>query len=143
MIEITGDPIDVQAVTESVFTEPSGAVVTFLGVVRREPGEETLRGLLYEAYPEMAAEMLEQVRQETLSRYPVQKVSIVHRTGFLKVAEISVAIAVSGPHRDEAFAACRYAIDRIKETVPIWKKEIRDDGERWVGDAPGNADAGM
>jgi len=133
MVEVTRDPIDVDAVTKSAFSDTSGAVVTFLGTVRQDRGGKKLLHLDYDAYPEMAQEKLEQVRAEILERWPADRVSIVHRFGQMKVGEVSVAIAVSCPHRKEAFEACEYAIDRIKEIVPVWKKEVFEDGAEWVG----------
>lgn len=132
MIEVTRDEIDVGAVTESACTDTSGAVVTFLGTVRQNREGKKVLHLEYDAYPEMARKKLEEVRAEVLARWPADEVSIVHRFGKMGVGEVSVAIAVSCPHRGEAFEACRYAIDRIKEVVPIWKKEVFEDGSEWV-----------
>jgi molybdopterin synthase catalytic subunit len=101
--------------------------------VRQDRGGRKLLHLDYDAYPEMAKEKLEQVRAEITERWPADQVSIVHRFGPMKVGEVSVAIAVSCPHRKEAFEACKYAIDRIKEIVPVWKKEVFEDGSEWVG----------
>jgi molybdopterin synthase catalytic subunit len=133
MVQVTRDPIDVDAVTRSAYSDTSGAVVTFLGTVRQDRGGRKLLHLDYDAYPEMAKEKLEQVRAEILERWPADGVSLVHRFGPMKVGEVSVAIAVSCPHRKEAFEACEYAIDRIKEIVPVWKKEVFEDGAEWVG----------
>jgi len=132
MVEITRDEIDVLKVAESVATDTSGALVTFVGTVRQDRRARKLLRLEYDAYPEMASAKLEQVRQEVLQLWPASKVSIVHRFGSMAVGEVSVAIAVSCPHRQQAFDACEYAIDRLKEIVPIWKKEVFEDGAEWV-----------
>ncbi|MBI2192577.1 MAG: molybdenum cofactor biosynthesis protein MoaE [Planctomycetes bacterium] len=132
MIEVTRHPIDIEAVTRSAYAETSGAVVTFLGTARQDREGKRLILLEYEAYPEMALKQLEQVRQEILTRWPADQVSMVHRFGPIRVGEASIAIAVSCPHRQQAFEACRYAIDRIKEIVPVWKKEVWEDGSEWV-----------
>lgn len=132
MIEVTREAIDTDALTRSAYADTSGAVVTFLGTVRQDRDGKTLVSLDYDAYPEMAARKMEQVRDEIMARWPADKISISHRFGPMQVGEVSVAIAISCPHRVEAFEACRYAIDRIKETVPIWKKEVYEDGSQWV-----------
>lgn len=132
MVEVTREEIDTDALTKSAGADTSGAVVTFLGTVRQDRDGKRLVSLDYDAYPEMAARKMEQVREEIMDRWPADEVSISHRFGPMKVGEVSVAIAISCPHRVEAFEACRYAIDRIKEIVPIWKKEVYEDGSQWV-----------
>ncbi|MDP6110518.1 MAG: molybdenum cofactor biosynthesis protein MoaE [Planctomycetota bacterium] len=132
MIEITRDEIDVEAVTKSAYSDASGAVVTFLGTARQDKDGKNLVTLDYDAYPEMAVKKMEQVRDEIIERWPADQVSIVHRFGPVGVRVVSVAIAISCPHRKEAFEACEYAIDRIKEIVPVWKKEVYEDGSEWV-----------
>jgi molybdopterin synthase catalytic subunit len=132
MIEITRDEIDVEAVTKSAYSDSSGAVVTFMGTARQDKDGKNLVTLDYDAYPEMAVKKMEQVRDEIMERWPADQVSIVHRFGPIGVQVVSVAIAVSCPHRKEAFEACEYAIDRIKEIVPVWKKEVYEDGSEWV-----------
>lgn len=133
MIEITRETIDYTALTESVRSNQSGAVVLFLGTVRDlTEGRETV-ALDYETYPEMAHVKLNELEAETHRRWPVERIGIVHRVGHLEVGEISVAVAVSSPHRQDAFEAGRYLIDTLKETVPIWKKEHWSDGStEWV-----------
>jgi molybdopterin synthase catalytic subunit len=133
MIQLTNAPIDYLALTEAVRSPACGAVVLFLGTVRERTGEQVTVALEYEAYTEMAERKLAQVEAETRQRWPVQAMAVVHRLGHLELAEVSVAVAVSCPHRAEAFAACQYAMNRIKEIVPIWKKEIGPDGTgQWV-----------
>jgi molybdopterin synthase catalytic subunit len=133
MIRLTHDVIDYHALTEQVRRPGCGGVVLFLGTVRDLTGDQVTAALDYEAYPGMAEKKLAQVEEETRAKWPVGDVAIVHRLGHLEVSEVSVAVAVSCPHRAEAFEACRYAIDRLKEIVPIWKKENRADGRtEWV-----------
>jgi len=133
MIEITHKPIDYTALTESVRGPGCGAVLLFLGTVRdRTAGRETV-ALKYEAYPEMAVTKLRELEVEARRRWTVGHIGIVHRVGHLEVGEISVAVAVGSPHRQEAFEAGRYLIDTLKETVPIWKQEHWSDGStEWV-----------
>jgi molybdopterin synthase catalytic subunit len=133
MVRLTHEPIDHQALTELVRRPDCGAVVTFLGTVRDLTDGKVTAALDYEAYPEMAQKKLAEIEQETRARWPVGEVALVHRLGHLGVGEVSVAVAVSCPHRAQAFEACRYAIDRLKEVVPIWKKENWADGSsEWV-----------
>jgi molybdopterin synthase catalytic subunit len=133
MVRLTHEPIDYSALTEQVRRPHCGGVVLFLGTVRDLTGEQVTAALDYEAYPGMAEKKLAQVESETRAKWPVGDVAIVHRLGHLEVSEVSVAVAVSCPHRAEAFEACRYAIDRLKEVVPIWKKENWADGRtEWV-----------
>lgn len=133
MIALTHDPIDYLGLTESVRRPGSGAVVTFLGTVRDLTGDERTEALEYEAYPEMAELKLAEIERECRERWPVGEIAMVHRLGRLSVSEVSVAVAVSCPHRAQAFEVCRHAIDRLKEIVPIWKKDIRPDGAtEWV-----------
>src|SRR5262245_17116293 len=133
MIRLTHEPIDYLALTEAVRRPGCGGVVLFLGTVRDLTGDEVTTALDYEAYPAMAEKKLAQVEEETRARWPVGDVALVHRLGHLPVSEVSVAVAVSCPHRAQAFEACRYAIDRLKAVVPIWKKENWADGRtEWV-----------
>jgi molybdopterin synthase catalytic subunit len=134
MVGLTREPIDAGALTAA--TAADGAVCLFLGVVRNENGGRPVRHLEYEAYEEMALPLMEQIAAETRRRWPVTDVRIVHRLGRLEIGEASVAIAVTAPHRGAAFEACRYAIDTLKATVPIWKKEFYADGAVWL-EGPG------
>jgi molybdopterin synthase catalytic subunit len=133
MIRLVSEPIDYVALTESVRRPDCGAVVTFLGTVRDlTDGRETV-ALDYEAYAGMAEQKLAEIERDTRARWPVGDIALVHRLGHLEVGEVSVAVAVSCPHRGQAFEACRHAIDRLKEMVPIWKKENWADGStEWV-----------
>lgn len=134
--EITSDPISVDEVVARLAEPAVGAIVTFVGVVRGEThGRETLY-LEYEAYPEMAETALRQIGQEIQDCWTsIRQVAIVHRTGRLDVGETAVVIALSAAHRPEVFEAIRYAIERLKEIVPIWKKEVWADGEEWRSEA--------
>lgn len=125
--------IDVAGVVEAVRAPDAGAVASFLGTVRSATGGVPVVALEYEAYEAMAVRTLRGIGAEIAERWPGARVAIVHRVGRLEVGEVSVAIAVSSPHRAESFAACRHAIERLKQDVPIWKKEIRADGSIWVG----------
>jgi molybdopterin synthase catalytic subunit len=132
MIRLTRDPIDHAALTESVRRPGCGAVTTFLGTVRDLTGDEVTVALEYEAYPPMAERKMQEIADDVRARWPVGAVSLVHRLGRLPVGEISVAVAVSAPHRADAFAACRHAIDRLKEVVPVWKKDLGPGKADWV-----------
>jgi molybdopterin synthase catalytic subunit len=133
MIRLTRDAIDHHRLTETVRRSHCGAVVTFLGTVRDLTGDRTTTALDYEAYPEMAEKKMAEIEADTCRRWPVGEIVLEHRLGHLEIGDISVAVAVSCPHRAQAFEACRYAIDRLKELVPIWKKENWSDGTtEWV-----------
>jgi molybdopterin synthase catalytic subunit len=133
MIRLTPDPIDHAVLTEAVRRPDCGAVVTFLGTVRDLTDGKVTVALDYEAYPGMSEKKMAEIERETRARWPVGEMMMVHRTGHLDVGEVSVAVAVSCPHRAQAFEACRHAIDRLKELVPIWKKENWADGStEWV-----------
>src|SRR5947209_16545565 len=133
MIRLTRDLIDHHALTEQVRRPGCGAVVTFLGTVRDLTGDRVTTALDYEAYPGMAEKKLAEIERDTRARWPVGELALVHRLGRLEAGEVSVAVAVSCPHRGQAFEACRYAIDRLKDIVPIWKKANWQDGSpEWV-----------
>jgi molybdopterin synthase catalytic subunit len=133
MIRLTSDPIDYAELTESVRSTASGAVVLFLGTVRElTDGRQTV-ALDYDAYGPMAEVKLQELETEARGRWPIDQLAIVHRVGHLDLGEISVAVAVSCPHRHDAFEAARFLIDTLKVTVPIWKKENWSDGTtEWV-----------
>ncbi|MBM3979641.1 MAG: molybdenum cofactor biosynthesis protein MoaE [Planctomycetes bacterium] len=133
MFRLTRDPIDFHALTDSVRDPHCGAVVLFLGTVRDLTGEQVTVFLDYEAYGPMAEKKLAEIEADVRRRWPVGEVAMVHRLGRLDVGDVSVAVAVSTPHRGEAFEAVRFAIDTLKELVPIWKKENAPDGTgEWV-----------
>lgn len=132
MIHLVTEPIDYSAVTEAVRSHNAGAVVLFLGTVREFTRGEQTSWLEYEAYDQMAIASMSQLEADVRTRFPVTEVAIVHRKGRMELGEISVAIAVSSPHRADAFEAGRWLIDTLKEQVPIWKKEHYSDGrEEW------------
>ncbi|MCG0239192.1 MAG: molybdenum cofactor biosynthesis protein MoaE [Firmicutes bacterium] len=134
---MVAEPISPEAVAAKVADPTIGAVVTFIGTVREwTRGRQTIY-LEYEAYPEMAVAQMERIAREIQEKWPGTRVAITHRVGRLQIGEASVVIAVGAPHRAEAFAACRHAIERLKQIVPIWKKEVWADGEEWVGSQAG------
>jgi molybdopterin synthase catalytic subunit/molybdopterin converting factor small subunit len=130
---LTEEPIDLAAVVAEVEDERAGAIATFLGTVRRESRGRRVIRLEYEAYEGMAEEVMADLAKELEARYDLCAVAITHRVGVCQIGEASVAIAVSAPHRQDALAACRDAIDALKETVPLWKKEVYEGGEEWIG----------
>ena len=132
MIRVSEGRLDPEAITDLVQGGSSGAVVTFLGTTRETTGDRRVRALEYEAYVPMAESKLAQVAEEMKERWEVNEVAIAHRLGRLDIGEISLVVAIASAHRREAFAACQYAVDRIKQTVPIWKKEFFEGGEVWV-----------
>src|SRR5205085_2378665 len=133
MLRLTRDVIEERELIAAVRRRDCGAVVLFLGTVRDLTGDRVTVALDYEAYPGMAEKKMAEIEADTRSRWPVGAIALIHRLGRLDVGEVSVAVAVSCPHRAEAFAACRHAIDRLKELVPIWKKENWADGTtEWV-----------
>ena len=133
MIEIVNEPLDAEAITAKVKNDSNGAVVTFLGATRDFTGARKVLHLEYEAYRPMADEKLAEVASDLRERWSIEDVAIVHRIGRLEIGEVSLVVAVASPHRKEAFAACQYSVDRIKQIVPIWKKEFFEGGEVWVG----------
>jgi len=130
---LAGEPIDVAAVIAEAADERAGAIASFLGTTRVESRGRTVVHLEYEAYPGMAEEVMEELGERLLEKYDLCAVAITHRVGRVGIGETSVAIAVSAPHRQDALAACKEAIDRLKETVPLWKKEVYEGGEEWIG----------
>jgi molybdopterin synthase catalytic subunit len=138
LFEVTAAELSVDDVVARLADPSIGAVVTFVGVVRGETTGREVRYLEYEAYPEMAEETLRQIGAEIRARWQtIREVAIVHRVGRLQVGGTSVVIALSAAHRPEVFAALRYAIDRLKEIVPIWKKEVWVDGAEWRSEGGG------
>lgn len=133
MIQLTHDTIDFASLTESVRANAAGAVVLFLGTVREMTGGRQTIALDYEAFPEMAKAKFEELLAEARDQWPIVNAAIVHRLGRLELGDVSVAVAVSTPHRQQAFEAGKFLIDRLKEVVPIWKRENWADGTtEWV-----------
>jgi molybdopterin synthase catalytic subunit/molybdopterin converting factor small subunit len=126
-------PLDPAKVIEEVRSERAGAVATFIGTTRIESRGRAVHYLEYEAYGGMAEQVMAELADELKHRYDLCEVAIAHRTGRVEIGGLSVAIAVSAPHRADALAACRDAIDRLKEIVPLWKKEVYEGGEEWIG----------
>lgn len=132
MVRLVSEKISIDAVLDAVEDHTAGGVVLFLGRVRDFAEGRQVTSMDYEAHPEMATKKMQELEQKTRSKWPVKQMVIVHRVGALQLGEVSVAIAVACAHRKDAFEACRFAIDTLKETVPIWKKEHFVDGEAWV-----------
>ncbi len=140
--ELTWDPLSVDALVRRVGLPACGAVATFVGIVRDHTGDRQVDHLEYEAYPGMAEAIMAQIGAEIRERWPsIRAIGIQHRLGRLEIGEASVVIAVSASHRPEVFDACRYAIERLKAIVPIWKKEVWADGEEWI-EGPRGVDEG-
>ncbi len=133
MIKIQGDVIDINALINSVRNAESGAIVTFLGTVRMhdESSDREIKALKYDAYNDMAMHKIDGIIEEARKIYNIIDVSVIQRTGLIKLGEDSIGIAVSSVHRKEAFKACEYIIDKIKIIPPIWKKEVYSDSEVW------------
>jgi molybdopterin synthase catalytic subunit len=132
MTSIITSPIDVGRVFESLGTRESGGLTVFVGTVRDHSDGKAVNRLEYSAYVPMAEKQMAAIECEVRERWPVQNVICIHRIGMLEIGDVAVVTAVAAAHRDVAFAACRHAIDRIKELVPIWKKEYAADGTFWV-----------
>jgi len=131
---LSHEPLEASAVERLVSGPDCGGLVTFAGAVRDHARGRSIRELEYEAYPGMAVAEMEAICDEAAARWPGARVAIAHRVGRLDVGELAVVVAAAAPHRAEAFAACRFAIDELKQRVPIWKKEIATDGAYWVED---------
>jgi molybdopterin synthase catalytic subunit/molybdopterin converting factor small subunit len=130
---LTEGPVNLTAVVVEVVDKQAGAIATFQGTVRAHSRGREVIALEYEAYEDMAEEAMAEIAEEVKGRYELCRVAITHRTGRVEVGETSVAIAVSAPHRQDALAACAEVIDSLKERVPLWKKELYEGGEEWVG----------
>ncbi|HXY26418.1 MAG TPA: molybdenum cofactor biosynthesis protein MoaE [Candidatus Acidoferrum sp.] len=137
LFQLVSKPIEPAALVQHVRGSADGAIVTFDGFVRNQSHNRATLYLDYEAYEPMALAKMREIGQQLHEKYPIHRVAIVHRLGRLEIGETSVFIAVSAPHRAAAFDACRYAIDTLKRTVPIWKKEYFEDGAVWAdGELP-------
>ena len=130
---LSEEPIDPAAVIREVADEHAGGIATFIGTTRIHSRGRVVRYLEYEAYEGMAEQVMAELAEDLKRRYSLCQVAITHRVGRVDVGELSVVIAVSAPHRAEALAACKEAIDRLKEIVPLWKKEVYEGGEEWIG----------
>ena len=137
MITITETQLDIQSFTDYVLGDENGAVNTFLGVTRNSTDGREVVKLEYECYLPMAQKKLEEIKNEAVRKWEISSVAIGHRIGTLDIGETSLVVAVSGPHRAAVFEVCQYIVDRIKEIVPIWKKEFFEDGAIWV-ESPGS-----
>jgi molybdopterin synthase catalytic subunit len=135
-IQITPTPLNIQSSIDWVMSPESGGIDIFIGTVRNATQGKPVIRLDFEAYEPMALSEMEKIAKQAAEKWPVQKVLIHHRTGILEVGEVPVIIAVSAAHRAAAFEACRFIIDTLKQTVPIWKKEVFEDGEVWVAAHP-------
>ncbi|SHM92738.1 molybdenum cofactor biosynthesis protein MoaE [Gracilibacillus kekensis] len=134
LFEIVEEPIAIELIIKKVEDRNAGAITTFIGTVRELTAEKRTIYLEYQAYKPMAEKMLAKIGEEIIQKWEGTKVAITHRIGSLDILEVAVVIAVSSPHRKAAYQANEYAIERIKQIVPIWKKEQWDDGEAWIGD---------
>jgi molybdopterin synthase catalytic subunit len=132
MFRIVHEVIHPDALHDSVLQDYNGAVVTFSGVVRNHSGSTKTAHLIYEAYAQMAERVMAEIGSEAMTKWGVDDVAVLHRVGQVEIGEISVLISVGSPHRGEAFKSCNYIIDQLKERVPIWKKEVGEDGAYWV-----------
>jgi MoaE-MoaD fusion protein len=137
---ITTAPLDLRALVDSVGAVDTGAVTTFLGLVRNHNQGRRVEYLVYEAYEPLAERILARIVKETRDRWPSVTVALHHRVGRLEIGEASVAIAAASPHRADGFAACRYAIERVKQIVPIWKHEYFEGGDVWIEGATADPD---
>jgi molybdopterin synthase catalytic subunit len=132
LIQLTREPLDRDSLVAAVSHPSAGGIVVFEGVVRDNARGKQVRYLEYDVYEEMAREQISKIIDEARQRWGVERIAVAHRFGRLEIGEASVIIVVASPHRAEAFDACRYIIDTLKATVPIWKKEVATNGEEWV-----------
>ena len=136
MIELTHEHIDIQKVIAAVESDQAGGIDVFIGAVRDATHGKKVVALEFEAYEKMAIAELEKIISQAQQKWPILKIAVSHAVGRREIGELAVVIAVSAAHRDAAFQACRYVIDTLKKTVPIWKKEIFEDGDVWVAAHP-------
>jgi molybdopterin synthase catalytic subunit len=137
MFRVTNQPIDLQELVRFVTDPEAGAIATFIGTTRNHNDGRKVIALDYDGYPEMAEKELARIGEAANKQWQICRMAIVHRLGPVQLTESSVMIAVSSGHREAAFAACRFAIEEIKRTVPIWKKEVFEGGEVWIGTQTG------
>ena len=136
LLEVTHRTLEPERLREHVRNDASGAVALFLGVVRNNSRGRQVRYLEYDAYPQMAEKIMQQIAHEIMERWSLSDVAMQHRIGRLEIGEPSLVIAVASPHRREAFEGCQDAVERIKEALPIWKKEVCENGEVWIEGDP-------
>ena len=141
MIKITSEPLNPEEITAQVRRDSNGAVITFLGTTRDFSEGRNVEYLEYEAYQPMAENMLQQIADELREKWDIADFAVAHRVGRVDIGEISLVVALSSPHRQQAFEAGQYVVDRIKQLVPIWKKEAFEGGEVWVGSEEESATA--
>lgn len=137
MFRVAREKIDLQELVRFVTDPEAGAIATFIGTTRNNNEGRKVIALDYEAYPEMAEKELARIGSDAMKKWQIHRMAIVHRIGPVQITEASVIIAVSSAHREAAFAACRFGIEEIKTTVPIWKKEVFEGGEVWIGTQSG------
>jgi molybdopterin synthase catalytic subunit len=137
MFRVIREPIDLQELVRYVTGPEAGAIATFIGTTRNNNEGRKVTALDYDAYPEMAEKELARIGEDAKKKWKIERIAITHRIGPVALTEASVVIAVSAAHRDDAFQACRFAIEEIKKTVPIWKKEVFEGGEVWIGTQTG------
>ena len=137
MFRVTDKMLNLQELIDYVTDAEAGAIATFVGTTRNNNEGRRVIALDYDAYPEMAEKELRRIGEAASRKWPLCGMAIVHRIGPVQITQASVMIAVSSAHREAAFAACRFAIEEIKKTVPIWKKELYDGGELWIGTQSG------
>jgi molybdopterin synthase catalytic subunit len=137
MFHVVRAPLDIRELLGYVTDPSAGAIATFIGTTRNNNEGRKVIALDYDAYPEMAEKELRRIGDEAGNKWRIERMAIVHRIGPVQITEASVMIAVSAAHRDDAFQACRFAIEEIKKTVPIWKKEVFEGGEVWIGTQTG------
>lgn len=136
MIRLSKNKIDIDKVIEAAASDQAGAIDVFIGTVRNQTKNKKVVRLEFEAYESMAIKELELIKERAFEKWPILKIAIVHAIGVLEIGAVPVVIAVSTPHRKDAFEACQFVIDELKKTVPIWKKEFFEDGEVWVSSHP-------
>jgi molybdopterin synthase catalytic subunit len=137
MFRVTDKPIDLKELVDYVSDPEAGAIASFIGTTRNNNEGRKVIGLDYDGYSEMAEKELARIGEDAKTKWPICRMAIIHRLGPVRITEASVIIVVSAGHRDAAFAACRFAIEEIKKTVPIWKKEVYEGGEIWIGTQTG------
>ncbi|MDZ7900956.1 MAG: molybdenum cofactor biosynthesis protein MoaE [Arcicella sp.] len=132
MIQISAQPIDIQACIDAAQSERAGAIDVFVGTVRNHNNSKGVVRLEFETYDVMAVKKMEELANQARERWEIEKIVMIHRKGVLEIGDVAVVIAVSTPHRAASFEACQWLIDTLKQVVPIWKKEIYENGEEWL-----------